>query len=85
MTEPPVEPREIALTLRFPEPLFGRLVALAQAAGAQDAGGTPDPGGLIMRGLALLEQLAGRAARGDKRMTVVWNEGMPHVSGVVLP
>lgn len=72
------------LQIAVPEPLLQALCALCDQLGCVTPTGEALVPEAMMRGLRLLELLAARKARGDERVTVLWNGGMPQPSGIVL-
>lgn len=73
------------LQLVVPESMLPALGALCGVTGCRTPDDEPLIGELVMRGLRLLELLAARKARGDERVTVMWNQGAPQPTGIVLP
>lgn len=76
--------RVAVLQFMIPEPLLPALCALCDHLGCVTPEGEAVLWEAVRRGLRLLELLAARKARGDERVTVLWNEGQPQPSGIVL-
>ena len=76
--------RITVLQLLIPEGMLTAVCVLCDQLGCVTPDGSAVAAEALMRGVRLLELLAARKARGDERVTVLWNGGMPQPSGIVL-